>query len=161
MKKLITLVLLIFVALISYSQERTVNNSKTTFENGITYLGYVGVAADTLKETNQDTIDFVFNNYNHYAVEKISLLIKADSLAGNDSIYYKLTGYEFPLSATGTLLASGGALINTTGELIPIVIEESDSISFRKYVLRLTQDSNNDYDGGAIIKSIFNKLFLK
>ena len=53
------------------------------------------------------------------------------------------------------------ALINTTGELIPIVIEESDSISFRKYVLRLTQDSNNDYDGGAIIKSIFNKLFLK
>jgi hypothetical protein len=160
MKKLITL-LLIFVALISYSQERIVNNSKTTFENGITYLGYVGVAADTLKETNQDTIDFVFNNYNHYAVEKISLLIEADSLAGNDSIYYKLTGYEFPLSATGTLLASGGGLINTTGELIPIVVEDSDSISFRKYVLRLTQDSNNDYDGGAIIKSIFNKLFLK
>ena len=54
-------------------KERTVNSSKTTMKTGHTYIEYNAVAADTLMATNQDTIDFVFNNYNHEAVEKISI----------------------------------------------------------------------------------------
>ena len=160
MKKYFILISFILVACFAMAQERTVNSSKTTLENGTTYIKYQGVAADTLKETNQDTIDYVFNNYNHFEVSKISVLIEADSIAGNDSVYYSLTGYEFPDSPSGTYLASGGILINQKGELKPIVIE-SDSISFRKYVLRLIQDDNNDYDGGAEVQNIFWKLFLK
>ena len=39
------------------AQERTVN---ITVPPGYTYYNYTGAAADTLKATNQDTIDVVF-----------------------------------------------------------------------------------------------------
>ena len=76
MKKYFILITFILVAVFAMAQERTVNSSKTTLQNGITYIKYQGVAADTLKEKNQDTIDFIFNNYNHFEVSKISVLYK-------------------------------------------------------------------------------------
>jgi len=145
------------------AQERTVNSSKTTMKTGVTYVEYTGVSADTLKVTNQDTIDYVFNNYNHKAIEKIAIGIQLDSIAGNDSIYYSLIGYD-NIGGSGTSIATGGILVNQLNELVEIsdyVASVSDETSFRYYILRLIQDGNASYDGGASIDWIKFKLYLK
>lgn len=152
------------------AQERTVNSSKTTLKTGKTYLKYVGVAADTLVETNQDSILYVFNNYNHEAIEKIAFVASFDSIAGNDSLYYTLTGYN-DLLGTGTTITSGGILVNQLAEIVDIgqyysTVSDTASgtpmdLSFRHYGLLIIQDDNNDYDGGASLNWISQKLHLK
>lgn len=170
MKKVFALLIICLVAFVAVGQERTVNSSKTTLKTGYSYLQYDAVAADTLVETNQDTIDFVFNNQNHEAIEKVVYVCDMDSTAGADSVYYSLTGYN-DLGGTGTLLTSGGALINEIGEIVEIskyysvagdtVSGSPMDLSFRHYVLRFIQDDNNSYDGGASFNSITEKLFFK
>lgn len=167
MKKYLSLIVLVLVAFVVMAQERVVNSSRTTFGTGVSYLNYTAVAADTLKETNQDTIDFIFNNQNHEAIEKIVFNMSLDSLAGNDSIYYVLSGFNDLYTGTNTTIASGGILVNQSNELIQISkwFYTNDTtyvdLSFRGYKLRFIQDGNNDYDGGAKFDYIRAKLYFK
>lgn len=172
MKKYLILLGLIFVASISYSQERTVTKALGLNE---TRWNYKGTAADTLKKTNQDTIDFRLTYKSPVAVEKIDIFIQADSIAGNDSIYVSLLGKKEPTGAETTLIASTGMLINQLNEIKELTVYQTVSsdtvgnsiiatpvdLSFQEYILRAIQDGNNDYDGGAKFDYIRFKLYQK
>lgn len=166
MKKLIILLAIVLMSFVTLAQERTVNSSKTTFKPDVTYIEYLGVAADSLKETSQDTIDFWFTNQNHKAVEKLVFTLQLDTLAGNDSIYYSLFGYN-DTGTTGTSITTGGLLVNASNDLFDIVkwywtnATTYVDLSYRFYRLRFIQASNNSYDGGAKFDFIKAKLFLK
>lgn len=166
MKKYLILSYLVLFAFVAIAQERTVNNKATIFKTDVTYLEYNGVAADTLIKTNQDTIDFIFTNQNHFAVEKLIFSCSFDSIAGNDSIYYFVNGYNNLLGA-GTTITTGGALINASNEIVDIAkwYWTNDTtfvdLNYRYYKLRFIQDGNTDYDGGASVNYIKAKLYLK
>jgi hypothetical protein len=162
MKKLFIILTLAFVAFASVAKERSVS---VTFKTDVSYV-YHYSAADTLKETNQDTIDFIFTNQNHGAVEKLSFTMSLDSLAGNDSIYYSLSGLNNS-DGTATSLAAGGILVDQSNKIVDISkwYWTNDStyvdLSFRFYRLRFIQAANNSYDGGAKFDYLIGKLFFK
>lgn len=166
MKNLFLTITVIFTLLnVVTGQERTVYNGKTQLNTGTTYISYTGVAADTLIETNQDTIDYVFTNTNHNAIEKVSFAIVADTLAGNDSVYYTLSGLNYYPTGNETSIVTGGLLFNATNDIGEVLKMRNDStnydISFRYYKLRLIQAANNSYDGGIEINKIIVKLYYK
>ena len=166
MKNLFLTITVIFAFYVGINaQERTVFNGKTQLNTGTTYITYTGIAADTLIETNQDTIDYVFTNTNHYAIEKVSFSIIADTLAGNDSVYYTLTGLNYYPAGNETNIVSGGLLFNASNDIGEISKVWNDStnydISFRYYKLRVIQAANNSYDGGIKLNKIIAKLYYK
>jgi len=162
MKKLIGLLILAFVAFVSIAQERTV---QVTFKPDVSYM-YHSSVLDTLKETTKDTIDYIFTNQNHVAVEKLVFTMSIDSLAGNDSIYYSLSGLNNS-DGTATSLATGGILVNQKNEIIDISkwywtnATTFVDLNYRFYRLRFIQASNNSYDGGAKFDYLIGKLYLK
>lgn len=166
MKNLFLTITVIFAFYVGINaQERTVFNGKTQLNTGTTYITYTGIAADTLIKTNQDTIDYVFTNANHNAIEKVSFAIIADTLAGNDSVYYTLTGLNYYQGGNETSIVSGGLLFNASNDIGEISKVWNDStnydISFRYYKLRVIQAANKSYDGGIKINKIIAKLYYK
>jgi len=162
MKKLLGLLFLFAFTISAMAQERTVDvDIKSGFTWG-TYVSYTGLAPDTLKETNQDSISYQFLYRLNEAIDKIAFTVVADTLAGNDSIYYTLNGYNDALGAA-TLIKTAGALFNATADVLEISVTDTDStdISYRIYELLLIQDGNNDYDGGAEIETINLKIHTK
>jgi hypothetical protein len=163
MKKFTVIMILAFVAFVSIAQERTV---PITFKTDVSYIYHKGAAADTLKKTNQDTIDFLFTNQNHGAIEKLVFTMSIDTLAGNDSIYYTLSGLNNSDGAA-TTIASGGILVNQSNEIVDISkwYWTNDTtyvdLNYRFYRLRFIQDGNNDYDGGAKFDYLIGKLYFK
>lgn len=172
MKKYLILLGLIFVAFISYSQERTVIKALGLNE---TRWNYTGTAADTLKETNQDTIDFSLTYKSPVAIEKIDVFFQADTLAGNDSVYVSLLGKKELTGTATTLIASTGVLFNASNEINELTLYQTVSsdtvgsaiiatpvdLSYQYYILRMIQDGNDDYDGGAKIDYVRFKLYQK
>lgn len=172
MKKYLILLGLIFVAFISYSQERTVSK---LLANGETRWDYKGTAADTLKKTNQDTIDFRMEYRSPTAIEKIDIFFQADTIDGNDSIYVSLLGKKELTGAATTLIASTGVLLNASNEITELTLYQTVSsdtvgsaiiatpvdLSYKYYILRMIQDGNTDYDGGADIDYVRMKLYQK
>lgn len=155
------ILVLAFVAFVSTAQERTVSITLS----GSSYA-YHSSVLDTLKETTKDTIDYIFTNQNPGAVEKLVFTMSIDTLAGNDSIYYSLSGLNNSVG-TATTLASGGILTNQSNEIIDISkwYWTNDStyvdLSFRFYRLRFIQAANNSYDGGAKFDYLIGKLYFK
>ena len=153
MKKLFAILFLFAITVTMMAQERTVNvDIKSGFTWG-TYVSYTGVAADTLIETNQDFILYKFLYRKDEAIDKLAFTIVDDSLAGNDSIYYYLNGYN---DASGA-----STLINQTGEVLELSVTDTDltDISCRYYGLLLIQDDNNLYDGGDKIQNVNLKIY--
>lgn len=98
MKKLFIFFGLILFAVVAMAQERTVNLTLTT---GNYYYKYTGVAADTLKPTNQDTIDVVFYYTSPQYVKKVSVKTRFDIIAGADTtVSTSVYGKEFSDDAT-------------------------------------------------------------
>ena len=159
MKKLFAILFLFAITVTMMAQERTVNvDIKSGFTWG-TYVSYTGVAADTLIETNQDFILYKFLYRKDEAIDKLAFTIVDDSLAGNDSIYYYLNGYN-DASGASTLIKTAGFLINQTGEVLELSVTDTDltDISCRYYGLLLIQDDNNLYDGGDKIQNVNLKI---
>lgn len=154
---------MVLFAVVAMAQERTVSATLTA---GATYKAFPITAADTLKETNQDTIDYWLTNMNREAVEKITFTMSIDTIAGNDSIYYSLYGFNND-DNTGTSIATGGILVNQLNEIVDISkwywtdATTLVDLSYRFYRLRFIQDGNNDYDGGAKFDYLISKLYLK
>ena len=107
MKKLIFIFgLLALVAMIACTpkevtaQERTVTvNDK--LPNGVYYAKYTGTAADTLKATNQDTIDVVFYYQSPQYVHKIAVKTRFNIIVGADTtVSTSVFGKEFSDDAT-------------------------------------------------------------
>jgi hypothetical protein len=163
MKKLGILFITLIVGVMVMAQDRVVYTTKTQLGIDVTAAEYIGLAADTLT-VNQDSIKYTFSTKLKDAVEKIVFSLKLDSLAGNDSIYYTLTGYN-QLGGTGTSLATGGMLVSKKGELVDIAkvynASTAADLSFRFYDLLLKQDDNASYNGGAKVQRIFLKIFTK
>ena len=82
MKKCFALLTIVLFAVVAMAQERTVNIPMKT---GVFYIQHAS-PADTLIETNQDTIDFVFENQNREAIEKLIFSASIDTIAGNASL---------------------------------------------------------------------------
>ena len=82
MKKYFAFLAIVLFAVAAMAQERTVNIGLKT---GVFYIHHASTA-DTLVETNQDTIDFVFENQNREAIEKLIFSASIGTIAGNDSI---------------------------------------------------------------------------
>jgi hypothetical protein len=150
MRKYFTLLAIVLFAVVAMAQERTVDIPMKT---GVFYIQHAS-KADTLIETNQDTIDFVFENQNREAIEKLIFSASIDTIAGNDSISYVVTGFNNP-GATETSITTGGLLIDQNNELVEISkwYWTNDTtyvdLNYRFYRLRVIQLANNDYDGGA------------
>lgn len=172
MKKLLVIFSMVLFAVVAMAGTRTVTKQ---LPNGNTRWDYTGVAADTLKETNQDTIDYRLEYRSPVAIEKIDVFFQADTLAGNDSIYVSLLGMK-DLSGTATsLIASTGVLLNASNEITELSLYQTVSsdtvgsaiiaypvdISYRYYILRIIQAENNEYDGGADIDYVRMKLYQK
>jgi len=161
MKKLVIILVLAFVAFVSTAQERTVS---ITLSNS-SYV-YHSSVLDTLKETTKDTIDYIFTNQNPGAIEKLNFTMSLDSLAGNDSIYYSLSGLNNSDGAA-TTIASGGILVNQSNEIVDISkwywtnATTFVDLNYRFYRLRFIQAANNSYDGGAKFDYLIGKLYFK
>ena len=174
MKKLIIFIGLVLFAFVAMAQERTVS---LILNNGQTRWDYTGTARDTLKENNQDTIDFRMAYKSPKAIEKIDIFFQADTLAGNDSIYVSLLGKKELTGAATTLIASTGVLLNASNEINELTLYQTETtdtsatgavtkitpldLSYQYYILRMIQDGNNEYDGGAKIDYVRMKLYQK
>ncbi len=174
MKKLIIFIGLVLFAFVAMAQERTVS---LILNNGQTRWDYTGTARDTLKENNQDTIDFRMAYKSPEAIEKIDIFFQADTLAGKDSIYVSLLGKKELTGAATTLIASTGVLIDQSNEIKELTLYQTETtdtsatgavkkitpldLSYQYYILRMIQDGNNDYDGGAKIDYVRMKLYQK
>jgi len=102
MKKIILFLSLITLAFAcgnpSKAQERTISKTMPT---GTYYYKYTGVAADTLKATNQDTIDFVITYQSPEYIQKIAVKTRFDIIAGADTtVSTSVYGKEFSDDAT-------------------------------------------------------------
>ena len=171
MKKFVNTFIIVLLAVVAMAQERTV----TKYLGSDTRWDYNGTAADTLKETNQDTIDFRVEYRGMEAIEKFDIFMQLDTLAGNDSIYVSVLGYKDLSGAATTLVSSTGVLINELNEVKELTLYQTVSadtvssaiihtpvdLSYRYYILRCIQDSNNDYDGGAKFDYVRFKFYKK
>lgn len=114
-----TLLITLFVALGVFAQERTVTK---TLGDGKYYYKYTGTAADTLKLTNQDTIDFVFVYTEVEFVKKIAIHIEMDTIGGADSVVnFSLYGKEFEDDGTYVQIiaaANSSAVASTLHHII-------------------------------------------
>lgn len=172
MKKLITILGLVFFAVVAMAQDRTVS---TSLANGYTRWDYVGTSADTVGEVDHNIIDFRMTYKSPEAIEKIDVFFQADTVAGNDSIYVQLLGMKELTGAATTLIASTGVLLNASNEITELTLYQTISsdtvgsaiiatpldLSFQHYILRVTQDGNDDYDGGAKFDYVRMKLYQK
>lgn len=96
MKNLILLFCLVF-SFSLFAQEREVEKNMGSG----TYYKYTGTAADTLTDTNQDTIDFVLENRGPGYVRKISVKSRFDVIDGADTtVAISVFGKEFEDDAT-------------------------------------------------------------
>lgn len=94
MKKLFSLLFLFSLITVAFSQERT-TATQVIPENG-TYLLYTGILADTLKATNQDTIDLIIKYQGLGFVKKVSVKSRFDVIAGADTtVSVSVYGKEF------------------------------------------------------------------
>lgn len=154
--------MLAFVAFVSTAQERTV---PITFGTDVSYV-YHSSTLDTLKETTKDTIDFIFTNQNHYAIEKLNFTMSIDTLAGNDSIYYSISGLNNS-TGTATSLVTGGILVNKSNQIVDISkwywtnATTFVDLNYRFYRIRFIQAANNSYDGGAKFDYLIGKMYFK
>jgi len=174
MKKLITILGLVFFAVVAMAQDRTV---PIELANGYTRWDYVGTSADTVGEVDHNIIDFRMTYKSPEAIEKIDVFFQADTVAGNDSIYVQLLGMKELTGAATTLIASTGVLLNASNEITELTLYQTETtdtsatgaitkitpldLSFQHYILRVTQDSNDDYDGGAKFDYVRMKLYQK
>jgi len=102
MKKLLIISLLFALAMFAcnpgQAQDRTVT---TTMSNGTYYAKYTGVAADTLGDVDQDTIDYIFVYQSPQYVTKVAVKIRYDIVVGADTtVAASLFGKEFSDDAT-------------------------------------------------------------
>jgi len=162
MKKYLILSIMVLFAFVAIAQERTV---PITFKTDVSYVSHSS-STDTLKEVNQDTIDFIFTNQNHGAIEKMVFSMSLDTLAGNDSIFYTLSGLNNS-DGTATTIATAGLLINKSNQIIDISkwywtnATTDVDLNYRFYRLRFIQSANNTYDGGAKFDYLIGKLYFK
>jgi hypothetical protein len=75
------------------------------------------------------------------------------------------------------LIASTGVLLNASNEITELTLYQTETtdtsatgaitkitpldLSFQHYILRVTQDGNDDYDGGAKFDYVRMKLYQK
>lgn len=113
MKKCIVIIAFIFVALISYSQDKT---RTTDFPNSGTYAFYTGTPADTLVDAGQDSIDFIFKYHNAYSVDKVSIGFQVDTISAKDNgVVFSLYGKEFENDATWTAIIAQDTTADVDG----------------------------------------------
>jgi len=174
MKKLLVIFSMVLFAVVAMAQERTVTKQLANVETRWDYTPKT-ISADTLRKTNQDTIDYRMEYRSPVAIEKIDLFFQADTVAGNDSLYVSLIGMKELTGAATTLIAPSGVLLNALNEITELSVYQTISsdtvgsaivatpldLSYRYYILRIIQDGNNDYDGGANIDYVRMKLYQK
>lgn len=113
MKKFVTLLALIMIVMISYSQDitRTVD-----FPINGTYASYLGTAGDTLKDASQDTIDFIFRYHSNLSVDKISVGFQVDTVSAADNgVVYSLYGKEFASDPTWVAIIAQDTTADVAG----------------------------------------------
>ena len=164
MKKYLSIIGLVLFAVVAMAQERTV---KATLKSDATYVSFPVTAADTLKEINQDTIDYWLTNMNREAIEKIVFTMSVDTLAGADSIYYSLYGYNNDDNTGTAIISATGLLVNKSNQIVDISkwywtnATTYVDLSYRFYRLRFIQDDANTHDGGAKFDYLIAKVYLK
>lgn len=148
MKKLLSFLIVILFAVVAIAQERTVDIPiKTGLNKWGTYITYDGVAADTLKATNQDTIDYRFQYQGAEFVKKIAFKVGLDTIAGADTLTISLLGYDF--LDDGTADATIAAATTNLASGTDVIISDdysggADEFSFRYYVVRLIRTGTGD-----------------
>lgn len=98
MRKLILILASFMLFLSVNAQERTVSKigSTNALTEAKTLYTYTGVAADTLKATNQDTIDLVLEYRGTKMIKKITVKSRFDTIAGADTtVSISVFGKEF------------------------------------------------------------------
>jgi hypothetical protein len=186
MKKIILILSLIVVAFACNeplkAQERTVTTYMT---NGQYYAKYTGSSADTLKATNQDTIDYVFVYQSPEYVTKLAVKIRFDVIAGADTtVSTSLFGKEFSDDATYVEIvaasASSAVTANNTVDILvsdPYVSEAAytfgaDSVtaahshtpfdfSYRYYRVRLILSGDDSVGTGIKVDEIEFKVYTQ
>jgi len=120
MKKLLVIFALVLFAVAAMAQERTITRTLT---KGVYYDKYTGVAADTLKATNQDTIDIVYYYQSPEYVKKIAVKIRYDIIVGADTtVAASLFGKEFSDDATYvSIIGSSTSSAVTTNNTIQVL----------------------------------------
>ena len=119
------------------AQERTVN---ITVPLGYTYYKYTGVAADTLKPTNQDTIDFVFAVQLHEYIEKVALKTRFDIIVGADTtVATTVAGKEFSDHTTYTdVIASTVSSAVTANNTVQVLVSDPYTVEAQYVTGRIT-----------------------
>lgn len=113
MKKFVTLLALIIVAMMSYSQDPT---RTVDFPVNGTYASYLGTAADTLKDASQDTIDFIFRYHSNLSVDKIAIGFQVDTVSASDNgVVYSLYGKEFESDTNWTAIIAQDTTADVAG----------------------------------------------
>jgi len=187
MKKLILFLTLVVIAFAcnpqeTSAQERTISK---TLPTGVYYYKYTGVAADTLKATNQDTIDVVFYYMSPQYVTKIAVKTRFDIIVGADTtVSTSVFGKEFSDDATyvsviGASTSSAVTANNTVQVLVsdPYITEAAytfgaDSITaahthtpfdftYRYYRVRYILQGNDAVGTGIKIDEIEFRIYIQ
>lgn len=145
MRKFTITLIAAFVALVAFSQERTVTKK---MDIGAYTIMYYGQAADTLTGTNQDTIDFVVQYRANDFVKKVSLRTRFDLRSTADTtVKISVLGKEYLddanwVSIIGSTTTSAIAANNT------VVVNNSDYTetigTFDAIVKQFSSTANTD-----------------
>ena len=144
MKKYLILLAFCFVALISYSQDKTVS---LTIANEGTYIVHSNPGADTLSGT-QDTIDFVFKYKAEGFVKKMAVKIRYDLISGVDTtVHASLFGKEFFDDPTWvSIIASTTSSVVSVNNTMQILTSDytettASAVDFLQQTLVATKDT--------------------
>jgi hypothetical protein len=171
MKKLISILITLLISVSMFAGTR--ENSKDIGDK--TRWSFRVGAADTL--TVNQGIDFVVKYNGNESISKIVGMFVGDTIAGNDSIYYTVIGYN-ELSGTGvTLVNKTGVVANKKGyvrEFTVLQTTQVDSVatagtypltqtpkdlSFQYYVYRFTNGVTAETKGGFKFSEFVTKMY--
>lgn len=138
MKRIILFLCTVLFSIVSIAQERTVTLS--ALKGGVYYTDYSGVAADICKKTTNDTTDYIIKYANPEYIKKVALTLKADTIAGADTLSVQLLGLDFLTDGTADVII--GAATTNLASTAQIVLTDdyfsaADEFSFRYYKIRV------------------------
>lgn len=144
MRKFILVLIAAFVALVAFSQQRTVTKK---MDIGAYSILYYGQTADTLTGTNQDTIDFVVQYRGNDFIKKISLRTRFDLRSTADTtVKISVLGKEYLDDASwvtiiGSTTTSAIAANNT---VVVLNSDYTETIAGFDAILKQQTTTNSD-----------------
>ena len=162
MKKFLILIISIMVAMLGYSQDKTVN---IKLPNNGTYAYHSCSASDTLVDAGQDSIDYVWRYNGAVSVDKVSIGFNIDTISAVDNgVVYSLYGKEFEDDLVWTAIIAQDTTADVAGvdqfyadKMATIATDKS----FRYFRQRMFMEASSGTGDKLKVNSVVFKTYVK